>query len=103
MDKIKFFIKKWLGIEALERSRIKTDARLDKLFELGKMGIDLGVSEKSDTYIILASKLNGGIVKIIPMRYSSPSEVLEYAKYLQDTYEIREPIKDFLEDGNTNE
>lgn len=93
--KIVDYIKNKLGIDKLERERIKIDARLDKLEDLSLIGVDLGVSEKSDSYIIIASKVKGGIVKIIPMAYHNPSEVLELAKGLEQRYGIREIIRDF--------
>ncbi len=93
-DRLRNWLQKWLGFDTLERRLIKSDARIDKLEELGEMGVDLGASEQSDSYIVIATKLKGGVVKIIPMRYERPDEVLRLMEELQSRYQIRRPIKD---------
>ena len=94
-EKIISWLRTNLGIDELKRDRIRIDSRLDKIEELSMMGIDLGVSERSDSYIVIATKLNGGVVKIIPLRPENPREVIELINNLENRYGIRNVIKDF--------
>lgn len=94
MRKLKDWIKKILGIDSLERQRIAIDARLDKLEDLSMIGADLGIKDKS--YLIVASKLKGGIVKVIelePDKYNI-SRLLEEIEFMARKYGIRRTIKD---------
>jgi len=68
-DKIKNAIRKWLGF--------------DKIF----MGIDIG-SGKTQSAIVIVSRLNGGQVRIIDSYFRSMSEVEETARSLRERYGI---------------
>lgn len=60
----------------------------------GEMAVDLGVSPKSDSYMVIATKLHGGIVKIIPLNHEGGRNILETIKYFESRFGIKNPIKD---------
>ena len=88
MKKIVSWIKKVLGVEKLERQRVEAFSRLDKLEELSMIGADIGINEKS--YLILTTRMKGGIVKVIeiePDKYSI-SQLLQEVEFMAKKYGI---------------
>ena len=68
-NKIKNVIRKWLGF--------------DEMF----MGIDIG-GGKTQSAIVIVSRLNGGQVRIIDSHFKSMSEVKEVVSSLRERYGI---------------
>lgn len=101
MKRLKDSLRNWLGINELDSTdrimRYKlasTERRLNHLEELSFIGVDVGAMEESESYIVIASKIKGGIVKIIPMRHETPSTTISLMKDLESRYGIKKEFKD---------
>lgn len=83
--------KEWLGINKLEK---ENKLLRDQIKSWGMMAVDLSGNERDESFIVVATRLNGGMVKIIRTRFGSMTEALDLVRGLQSRYEVREPIKD---------
>lgn len=78
----------------LDREDDRLNDKILKLQDLSVMGVDLGVHADSESYIILASKLKGGIVKIIPIRPERINYFMKMVSDIEQEYGVKRVIKD---------
>jgi hypothetical protein len=81
---LKKFLRKWLGIEALEYEH----DHLKKQFE-NVVRIDSDVGMKGDTMIIITSTLANGRVEVIHVQFDDLRSFEDFIRRLQNNFGVR--------------